>query len=67
MTEDNTQPWDRPDDEDDYRERMDEMVADAQSHPCVLCSGPLVVLGSLGRLDWYRCRNCGAQYSQENR
>ena len=26
---------------------------------CKLCHGPLVLLGQLGRFDWYRCRNCG--------
>lgn len=80
---DNTQPWDRPDDESDYCEQRtvdranratlvypedldnceSEMVADAQSHHCVLCFGPLVTLGILGRLHWSRCRQCGAQYS----
>lgn len=26
---------------------------------CTLCGGPLVILGQLGRLMWYRCRDCG--------
>lgn len=33
---------------------------------CVLCGGPVVFLGQLGRIDWFRCRNCGAeQFSEE--
>lgn len=30
---------------------------------CELCDGPLVELGSLGRLTHYRCRNCGFDQS----
>lgn len=26
---------------------------------CPLCSGPLMLLGTLGLLRWFRCRNCG--------
>lgn len=32
---------------------------------CTLCEGPLVLLGTLGRVTWSRCRNCGAQHSVE--
>jgi hypothetical protein len=75
LRDDNTQPWDRPDDEADYLEqrtvdrpdttddREPEMIADAQAAHCALCFGPLVMLGTLGRLTWVRCRNCSAQYS----
>jgi len=24
-----------------------------------MCNGPLVLLGVLGHLRWFRCRNCG--------
>lgn len=27
---------------------------------CAMCRGPLIFLGTLGKLDHYRCRNCGA-------
>jgi hypothetical protein len=30
---------------------------------CNLCDGPLVELGTLGILTWYRCRNCGMEFS----
>jgi hypothetical protein len=30
---------------------------------CDLCGGPLILLGALGRLMHYRCRNCGADSS----
>ena len=32
---------------------------------CEVCGGPLVVLGTLGTRDWFRCRNCGADQSVE--
>ena len=31
---------------------------------CSLCGGGLVLLGKLGSLDHYRCRNCGAEMSK---
>jgi hypothetical protein len=31
---------------------------------CV-CLGPLEPLGQLGRLWWYRCRDCGMDHSSE--
>lgn len=34
---------------------------------CGLCHGPLVLLGVLGRLYWFRCQNCGVQYSSPSR
>ena len=33
------------------------------STACPACSGPGVELGTLGRLRWYRCRNCGMEFS----
>jgi hypothetical protein len=40
-----------------------------QSNPaCGICRGPLVPLGRLGNLMWYRCRNCGMdQYRKKKR
>ena len=33
---------------------------------CPACNnGHASVLGALGRLIWYRCRDCGAEYSHE--
>jgi hypothetical protein len=26
---------------------------------CMACSGPLLLLGALGRIVWYRCQDCG--------
>jgi len=31
---------------------------------CPMCNGPAIVLGSLGRLTHFRCRNCGWIFSQ---
>jgi tRNA(Ile2) C34 agmatinyltransferase TiaS len=30
---------------------------------CPMCGGPGGSLGSLGSLAWFRCRNCGADFS----
>lgn len=30
---------------------------------CPSCGGPGFVLGDLGQLRWFRCRNCGQQFS----
>lgn len=32
---------------------------------CEICGGPLNLLGCLGPLYHYRCRNCGAQFHSE--
>ena len=32
---------------------------------CPMCNGPGIVLGSLGRLTHFRCRNCGWDFTQE--
>ena len=34
---------------------------------CLLCNGPCEPLGSLGRLMWFRCRNCGMNCSKKLR
>lgn len=31
---------------------------------CPACTGPLLLLGTLGLLRWLRCRNCGMQFSR---
>lgn len=31
---------------------------------CSYCDGPLVSLGNLGNLSWYRCRDCGMDQSK---
>jgi len=32
---------------------------------CPVCDGESVLMGSLGRLNWYRCVNCGMEFNQE--
>jgi tRNA(Ile2) C34 agmatinyltransferase TiaS len=32
---------------------------------CKVCGGVLEILGKLGRLTWYRCRNCGMEFSEK--
>jgi len=32
---------------------------------CTLCNGPLVYLGALGYLEWYRCQHCGMDQNSE--
>lgn len=31
---------------------------------CQLCGGVLVLLGLLGNLAWFRCRQCGMEFSK---
>lgn len=30
---------------------------------CPICEGPGTLLGRLGRLVWWRCRDCGMEFS----
>ena len=32
---------------------------------CETCGGPLVYLGDLGSLMWFKCRNCGLEQNVE--
>lgn len=32
---------------------------------CPMCEGPPVPLGTLGRITWLRCRDCGWQYEAD--
>lgn len=34
-------------------------------HDCPICGGESTLLGALGRLLWFVCRYCGAQFSEE--
>jgi tRNA(Ile2) C34 agmatinyltransferase TiaS len=35
------------------------------SPTCSICGGYGVLLGTLGFLDWFRCRSCGMDFSRE--
>jgi hypothetical protein len=32
---------------------------------CVICDGILEILGGLGKLVWFRCRDCGMDQNRE--
>ena len=32
---------------------------------CPTCGGPLEYMGTLGKKEWYRCRNCGMEFYRE--
>jgi hypothetical protein len=34
---------------------------------CGVCGGDAHYMGSLGPLDWYRCRNCGMEQNRRSR
>lgn len=34
---------------------------------CPACDGEATLLGTLGALDWYRCRQCGAEWHSSER
>lgn len=49
-----------------YNELEDSEDSDVLDNPsCPICGGVGIPLGSLGKLIWFICRNCGAQFSQE--
>ena len=51
--------------QDAETESLDDLEAAAElldSYTCPLCEGDPVRLGVLGRLEWFRCRNCGIDY-----
>lgn len=33
---------------------------------CAVCGGDLTLLGKMGRLVWFRCRDCGMDQSTED-
>ena len=44
---------------------LDFDVLDFETPDCPACGGPGVELGALGKLKWYRCRNCGIEFNVE--
>ena len=38
-----------------------------QSPTCPVCPGRGVPLGQLGRLRWYRCRDCGIDFNRRTK
>lgn len=47
-------------------ERNYAAIGEAQENPeCPACGGPGVPMGGLGNLEYFRCRNCGAQFSRD--
>jgi hypothetical protein len=48
----------------------DEVLADCVCHdkqPCHLCGGALVCIEQRGRLSWFLCYDCGAEFSRKER
>lgn len=39
---------------------------DPEADVCTFCKGPLVPIGQLGHLDWFRCRWCGLDQHREH-
>ena len=37
---------------------------ESEPHECPLCGGPAASMGTLGRREHFRCRDCGAEFSQ---
>lgn len=48
-------------DDDDVLEEMDDFEND-----CPMCGGNTLYMGTLGNLDHFRCRDCGAQVYHEH-
>lgn len=34
---------------------------------CPMCKGPRMFLGQLGLMRWFRCRNCGMDFSKRTK
>jgi len=51
--------WNEEDDEDED----DEDVKEDEDMDCPVCHGQGVLLGKMGNLTHYRCRQCGMQFS----
>lgn len=42
---------------------LDEVQPEVQEQPeCPFCGSLALVLGPLGRVVWYRCRDCGIEF-----
>ena len=44
----------------DYLDDLDDLD---DAIACPTCHGPLVPLGAMGNVQWFRCRNCGRDVS----
>jgi hypothetical protein len=49
-----------------YRRRRNPMTT-SNARSCPICPGHGVPLGTLGRLRWYRCRDCGMDFNRPAR
>ncbi len=38
-------------------------MEDVITAECLMCDGLAYYMGTLGKLDWYRCASCGAQFN----
>jgi hypothetical protein len=45
---------------DDYLEDNEEEYSIEE---CPICGGDCYILGNLGNLSWYRCRDCGMEFN----
>lgn len=43
------------------------MPARSSAPPCPMCSGYGVPLGTLGAINWFRCRHCGWDFGRRRR
>lgn len=44
----------------------DDDGTDERVNVCPMCNGQGALLGSLGALTWYRCIQCGAEFTGED-
>lgn len=57
----NRQPHLAEESADDF----EDMQAEGHTPECPMCRGSADELGQLGQRTWYRCRNCGWQFNDE--
>jgi transposase-like protein len=51
--------------DDGYADGGAPYSAEELASTCPACGGSGAELGVLGRLQWYRCRDCGMDFNQE--
>lgn len=45
---------------DDFEDQQ----VEGHTPECPMCGGHAEVLGTLGAMEWYRCRNCGVNFNE---
>lgn len=53
------------DHDEEEQDEEDEMFSIEEPTECGVCGGDCGILGTLGKMIWLSCRNCGMQFGRE--